>query len=121
MSDKKFTNEYFQKALSNLIEDREKALILLEDASIYIKGNGGLEETKEGITSRHKTVGPVAAKYMESVQRANEQLVKLTAILVKKESEEDSTFDLSDDKELKEKIYEIINPQVLTSKEKSKN
>jgi hypothetical protein len=35
---------------------------------------------------RHKEVGFTAAKYVETLQRSNEQLVKITGILQKKES-----------------------------------
>ena len=50
---------------------------------------------------RHKEVGIIAAKYLETLQRSNEQLVKLTALIQKsrtnnKISEEDKEelFDL---------------------------
>ena len=51
---------------------------------------------------RHEKVGMIAAKYVETLQRSNEQLVKLTAILQKQvsrqegitEKEKDELFDL---------------------------
>ena len=48
---------------------------MLQDVSEYIG------ENKE----RHKDVGQVAAKYLETLQRSNEQLVKLTSMLQKME------------------------------------
>jgi hypothetical protein len=55
--------------------------------------------------SKHAEVGHVTAKYIESLQRSNEQLVKLVTLMAKKE---DSLFgDLSD--EDKTNIYEQIN------------
>ena len=35
--------------------------------------------------NKHQYSGPVAAKYLETLQRSNEQLVKVTSILQKKE------------------------------------
>jgi hypothetical protein len=35
---------------------------------------------------RHKEVGMVAAKYVETLQRSNEQLVKLASLMQKKDS-----------------------------------
>ena len=58
---------------------------MLNDVSEYIGQN------KE----RHKDVGQVAAKYLETLQRSNEQLVKLTGMLQK--VEEDDYGDLSSD------------------------
>ena len=53
---------------------------------------------------RHSEAGHVAAKYVESLQRSNEQLVKLAAIALKRENKEYGS--LSD--EDKEDIYEQI-------------
>jgi len=58
--------------------------------------------------ANHREVGPVAAKYVETLQRSNEQLVKISALLQKRETQEGSfkidneqMFDLiqQDDKE----------------------
>ena len=71
MSDK-FTR-HLEEAITNIHSDRKVATELLRDVSEYIGKN------KE----RHKDVGQVAAKYLETLQRSNEQLVKLTAMLQK--------------------------------------
>jgi len=71
MSDK-FTL-HLEEAITNIHNDRKVATELLRDVSEYIGKN------KE----RHKDVGAVAAKYLETLQRSNEQLVKLTAMLQK--------------------------------------
>jgi hypothetical protein len=76
MSDK-FTT-HLEEAISNIHEDRKIAAELLRDVSEYIGKN------KE----RHKDVGQVAAKYLETLQRSNEQLVKLTGMLQKVRNEE---------------------------------
>jgi len=72
MSDK-FTR-HLEEAITNIHDDRKIASELLRDVSEYIGKN------KE----RHKDVGQVAAKYLETLQRSNEQLVKLTGMLQKK-------------------------------------
>jgi hypothetical protein len=66
----KFTR-HLEEAITNIHDDRKIAAELLRDVSEYIGKN------KE----RHKDVGQVAAKYLETLQRSNEQLVKLTAML----------------------------------------
>jgi hypothetical protein len=71
MSDK-FTR-HLEEAITNIHDDRKVAAELLRDVSEYIGKN------KE----RHKDVGQVAAKYLETLQRSNEQLVKLTGMLQK--------------------------------------
>jgi F0F1-type ATP synthase membrane subunit b/b' len=72
MSNDKFTR-HLEEAITNIHDDRKVATELLKDVSEYIGKN------KE----RHKDVGQVAAKYLETLQRSNEQLVKLTGMLQK--------------------------------------
>ena len=51
---------------------------------------------------RHKEVGMIAAKYVETLQRSNEQLVKLTSLVQKQastnnemtEKDKDDLFDM---------------------------
>ena len=64
---------HLEEAIGNIHDDRKIAAELLRDVSEYIGKN------KE----RHKDVGQVAAKYLETLQRSNEQLVKLTGMLQK--------------------------------------
>lgn len=66
---------HLEEAIANIQKDRSVAAELLSDVSEYIG------ENKE----RHKDVGQVAAKYLETLQRSNEQLVKLTGMLQKVE------------------------------------
>lgn len=82
---------HLEKALKNVEKDRKIAGELLRDVAEYIGSN------KE----RHKDVGNVAAKYLETLQRSNEQLVKLTSMLQKMRA--DDYGDL-DDKE-KEDLF----------------
>lgn len=79
----RFTH-HLEEAIGNIKSDRKIASELLSDVSEYIGQN------KE----RHKDVGQVAAKYLETLQRSNEQLVKLTAML--KKADDDEYGDLSE-------------------------
>jgi len=54
--------------------------------------------------SARRELGPIAAKYVENLQRSNEQLVKLTALLQKQRSQQ---FGLSADD--KEQLYDLLN------------
>ena len=65
-----------EKAISNIKNDRAVTKSLLNDIMEY------LSISKD----RHVEVGTVAAKYVETLQRSNEQLVKLVGIMHKKTS-----------------------------------
>lgn len=67
---------YLELAIDNLQNDREITRELLDDVIRYMSK----DET------RHREVGMTAAKYVETLQRSNEQLVKISALLQKKES-----------------------------------
>lgn len=87
MSDK--VTNYIEEAIKNIREDRDRALSLLKDIADFIGQN----------QERHKDVGATAAKYLETLQRSNEQLVKLTALLQKSKDLEYSELN-KDDTEL---------------------
>ena len=82
-----------EEALTNIREDREQTKDLLKDLIKYL---GGAED-------RHRDVGLTAAKYVETLQRSNEQLVKVVAILNKRQSSADELTD-----EDKNEIFELI-------------
>jgi hypothetical protein len=87
--------KYINKVIVNIEEDREVTKELLQDVMGYISKDA----------SKHAEVGHVTAKYIESLQRSNEQLVKLVTLMAKKE---DSTYgDLSDDEKIN--IYDKLN------------
>lgn len=90
---KKF-NQHLEEAIINIKDDRKIAAELLEDVSEYIG------ENKE----RHKDVGQVAAKYLETLQRSNEQLVKLTAMLQKEREDEYGELSNAD----KENMFDLF-------------
>lgn len=98
--------DFFQDALDNIQNDRTEAKKLLNSVEEYIEENEGIETTEFGEGSRHKSVGAVASKYIEALQRSNDQLIKLIAVYDKVKSKSED-FDL-DDKEFKDKIYSLI-------------
>ena len=69
----KNVDSYLEEAIKNIREDRAITATLLVDLVTYLKAS---EE-------RHREVGAVAAKYVETLQRSNEQLVKVAALLQK--------------------------------------
>ena len=76
-----------EEALDNIREDREQTKDLLKDLIKYL---GGAED-------RHRDVGLTAAKYVETLQRSNEQLVKIASL--KQKSEKGSTGLTEEDRE----------------------
>ena len=70
------SQEFVEEAIKNIRDDRAMASTLLIELMKVLK----TDETK------HQYSGPVAAKYLETLQRSNEQLVKLASLLNKKES-----------------------------------
>ena len=83
---------YINEAVDNIRNDRKVTKALLDDLIQYM--------AKE--ESRHRDVGLTAAKYLETLQRSNEQLVKVSGIVAKKTTSSGLT---ADDKE---EIYDII-------------
>jgi anion-transporting ArsA/GET3 family ATPase len=92
MSEK--VNDYLEEAIKNIREDRKKALSLLEDIADFIGQN----------QDRHKDVGTTAAKYLETLQRSNEQLVKITSMLQKSKNTEFGDLD----KEETDSLYDEL-------------
>ena len=67
-----------EEALKNIREDRTQTKELLSDLIKYISG----------AEDRHHDVGLTAAKYVETLQRSNEQLVKIAALKQKGERQD---------------------------------
>jgi hypothetical protein len=85
------TDDQIKKALENIDEDRKVTKELLQDAIKYV----AVDE------ARHRELGIVMAKYVETLQRSNEQLVKVIGIMSKKDAtqglgaiDKDQLFDL---------------------------
>ena len=90
---KKLDN-YLNEAIGNIREDREKAKELLQNLESTIANNTD--------NHSHKQIGNVAAKYLETLQRSNEQLVKIVALLQKKQSNNNLS------EEDKDQIFDMI-------------
>jgi len=90
-------DKYINKVIVNIEEDRDVTKELLNDVMKYIAND----------QSKHSEVGHVAAKYVESLQRSNEQLVKLVTLMAKKQ---DSLYGSLDDND-KSNIYEKLNEE----------
>jgi len=84
---------YIEEAINNIRDDRDITSTLLTQVFAEIT-NG--QET-------HKDLGLIAAKYVETLQRSNEQLVKLTSIMAKKT---DKSVELSEDD--KKSLFDVI-------------
>jgi F0F1-type ATP synthase membrane subunit b/b' len=92
MSTKK-VEEILQGAYENIQDDRAIATKLLSEVMKYLAKD----------SSHHQQTGMVAAKYLETLQRSNEQLVKIAALHQKKVA----SGGLSDID--KEQLYDMIN------------
>ena len=86
---------YLGEAISNIREDRKTTKKLLQDLVKTMSSS-----SEEDV---HKQVGIVAAKYVETLQRSNEQLVKIVTLLQKKQNKEVGLT-----KEDKDEIFDII-------------
>ena len=89
----KSLEEYIEKAMRNIDEDRAAAKTLLTELMIYIRQSD----------DRQKEVGMIAAKYLEPLQRSNEQLVKVSAIVQKNVKTSDGITDKD-----KEDLFDLI-------------
>ena len=94
--DLKNLEAYIQDAIQNIEEDRAVTKMLLVDVVQYVKNS----------KDNHKEVGSIAAKYVETLQRSNEQLVKIVSLLQKKSTETQKLSD-NDKNELFDMIKEI--------------
>ena len=88
------SQQFVEEAIDNVRKDRAMASSLLIELMKVLKS----DETK------HQYSGPVAAKYLETLQRSNEQLVKIASLISKKEN---VSINLSQIE--KSEIYDLIN------------
>ena len=82
--------KYIEEATRNITEDRAATKTLLMTVMKYIQSSD----------DRHRDAGLIAAKYLETLQRSNEQLVKIAALVQKKESSSSDGITAEDKKEL---------------------
>lgn len=72
-------DDIIKKALENIEKDRLITRDLLEDAMGYLAKD----------ESRHREIGLTLAKYVETLQRSNEQMVKVATLIAKEQKKED--------------------------------
>ena len=89
-------DKYLEDATRNVTEDRAATKVLLTNIMKYMQSTD----------DRHREVGLIAAKYLETLQRSNEQLVKI-ASLVQKATK--SSFDNSISDDEKDELFDLIN------------
>ena len=77
-------DHYLETAVQNIQDDRDVTKELLGDVMRFLSKD----------EQRHAQVGSVAAKYVETLQRSNEQLVKISGLIHKQQAGETG---LSDD------------------------
>ena len=85
--------KYIDEAIKNIRTDRDVTRRLLDDVMIYLSKSD----------ERHREVGITAAKYVETLQRSNEQLVKVAALIQKKESKQEGLTDID-----KSEIFDLL-------------
>ena len=90
------SKDIIDEAITNIREDRETTRELLDDAMRYLAQD----------MSRHRDIGQTLAKYVETLQRSNEQLVKIAALVQKKEKSNDSITE-----EDKQQLFDLINEE----------
>jgi hypothetical protein len=89
----KKVDSFINEAIDNIRDDRKITRELLDDAIKWLAKD----------EARHKEVGIIISKYVETLQRSNEQLVKVVNLISKKEvSEGLSENDMS-------QIYDMIS------------
>ena len=69
-------DNYLGEVIKNIRDDREITRELLDDVIRYL---GKSEEN-------HKFVGQTAAKYVETLQRSNDQLVRVSSLIQKQQA-----------------------------------
>lgn len=91
----KDVDHYLSETIKNIRDDRAVTSNLLTDLVLEMKKCSDLET--------HKQLGIIAAKYVETLQRSNEQLVKITALLNKRQ---DSSVALDDTD--RQQLFDLI-------------
>ena len=95
MSKKQEIDDYLKEAIDNIRDDRDITKELLDDVVQFLAQGD----------STHREVGLTAAKYVETLQRSNEQLVKISGLLLKQKASDDSASLTDMDKD---KLYDLI-------------
>ena len=91
----KKVDKFIDEAITNIRSDRNITRELLDDAIQWLSKD----------ESRHREIGITLSKYVETLQRSNEQLVKVVNLMSKKEA------DAGLSSEDMENIYEMISSE----------
>ena len=75
------SKKHIEEAINNIKDDRDITRELLDDAIKWLAVDD----------ARHKEIGMTLAKYVETLQRSNEQLVKLCGLMSKQEKTDELT------------------------------
>ena len=95
MSKKKKTMEtHLEDAIKNINQDRAITNTLLADLMVHMQKQGN---------HSHETCGLIASKYVETLQRSNEQLVKLVSVLQKDQVKKSGLSSME-----KDEIFDIL-------------
>jgi len=97
MSKSKSLDEYIVHATDNIEKDRDAASRLLQDLMMEMANNPNDKY-------RHRNMGEAASRYLETLQRSNEQLVKIAALVQKREGKKDEGFSQKE----KDNIFDLI-------------
>tara|TARA_R110002020_G_scaffold207313_3_gene412809 strand:- start:1195 stop:1485 length:291 start_codon:yes stop_codon:yes gene_type:complete len=95
---KKDLNSLIEQALENINKDRQETEILLDNLKEYMNVS----------RDRYSDSGPTAAKFVETLQRSNEQLVKLATLVYKKDTATHQAGLSEDDKK---QLFDIIQEE----------
>lgn len=87
---------FIDKATKNITDDRAATQTLLMSLMKYMQTGD----------ERHREFGLIAAKYLETLQRSNEQLVKIAALVQRKEKSNDGITE-----EDKQQLFDLINEE----------
>jgi len=85
---------FIEKATRNITDDRAATQTLLMSLMKFMQSGD----------DRHREFGLIAAKYLETLQRSNEQLVKIAALVQKKQTGDESITE-----EDKRELFDLIN------------
>ena len=92
-------DDYIEETTTNIREDRAMAKSLLMDAISDMKLSD----------SARKELGPIAAKYVENLQRSNEQMVKIAGLLQKQKFQSRGLSEQD-----KEQLFDLLNEETPT-------
>ena len=96
MAKRRNLDNYIDEATRNIREDRALAKTLLMDA---------INDMKVSDSARRE-LGSIAAKYVENLQRSNEQMVKLSALMQRQQTKYGGLSE-----EDKSELYDILNSE----------